>query len=238
MFGFSRRRHRSSGPRAAGRRGGARHEPMPSLRHAALPDLEAAVEQSASIPGMMSPKNAQMLYALCAAQLAEGDVVEIGSWQGYSTSFLARAVRDTGNGRLFAIDHFRGNVGREDQYVVGQADLSDLRANFEANLRRVGLWDHVTLLDMPNDQAAPLLAGRLPSGRGVRFLLIDGDHSRAGVEKDIELFFPLLIPSGAIVVFDDFSIHCPGLVEACDQLLATRPVRRRFAYRNTLVIVL
>lgn len=186
---------------------------------------------------MMTAKCAQLLYTLCYMQTLPGDVVEIGSWQGYSTSFLARAVRDSGNGRLFAIDHFQGNVGHEDKYVVGRDDLSDLRGNFEANLRRLDLWDHVTLLDMPNDQAAVALRGQLQQPGGVRFLLIDGDHTQAGVQKDIDLFFPLLLP-GAIVVFDDFSTHCPGLVAACDALLASRTFARRLSYRNTLVVML
>lgn len=233
MFHF--RRRASGSPRA--RRGEAsRGQATPALRHASFTDLERAAEESAVIPGMMTAKCAQMLYSLCYMQTLAGDVIEIGSWQGYSTSFLARAVRDSGNGRLFAIDHFKGNAGHEDKYIVGQENLSDLRANFEANLRRLNLWDHVTLLDMPNDQAARALRERLGPSGGVRFALIDGDHTQAGVQKDIDLFFPLLLP-GAIVVFDDFSAHCPGVVAACDALLAYLPVRRLFSYRNTLVLM-
>ncbi len=232
MFGFRPRKKRTRKQRT---------EPQlpASLKSVTLTDLEDAAEESSSIPGMMSVKCAQMLYSLCYMQTTPGDVVEIGSWQGYSTSFLARAVRDSGNGRLFAIDHFRGNVGKEDHYVVAQGDLSDLRANFEANLKRVNLWDHVTLFDMPNDQAVPKLQQAIGPTPGIRFLLIDGDHTKAGVQKDINLFFPLLVArTGAIVVFDDFSTNCPGLVEACDELLATRPVHRKFSYRNTLVLML
>ena len=200
-----------------------------------LPDLERYANESAAVPGMMHPKCAQLLYALCAQQLIAGDVAEVGSWQGYSTSFLARAVRDTGNGRLFAIDHFQGNPGHEGKYVVGEGDLSDLRGQFEANLRGLGLWEHVTLLDMPNEQAAGQLQQMTPPPK-LRFLLIDGDHTRAGVQRDIDLFFPLLLP-GATVVFDDFSTQCEGVAAALDELLTTRQVQRRFAYRNTLVVV-
>jgi predicted O-methyltransferase YrrM len=242
VFGFRRPRP-GSGPRQPRRRQrhadeAQRGAPPATLKAVKLTDLELAAHESAVIPGMMSVKCAQMLYSLCYMQTIPGHVVEIGSWQGYSTSFLARAVRDSHNGRLFAIDHFRGNVGKEDHYVVGEGDLSDLRANFEANLKRVDLWDHVTLLDMPNDQAVPKLREALGAECGVRFLLIDGDHTKEGVQKDINLFFPLLVPQGAIVVFDDFSTNCPGLVEACDELLATRQVQRRFSYRNTLVVML
>ena len=75
------------------------------------------------------------------------------------------------------------------------------------------------------------------SVRSVRFLFVDGDHSRAGVEADITLFFPLLNP-GSIVVFDDFSEEAIGLVTEADALLARQPTSKAFSYPNTLVLVL
>ncbi|HEX6535847.1 MAG TPA: class I SAM-dependent methyltransferase [Gemmatimonadaceae bacterium] len=203
--------------------------PLPSGRR--ITSVDDLVRSAAPIPSMLSAEAGKFLYALCYMQTLPGDVVEIGSWQGYSTSFLARATRDSGNGSFFAIDHFRGNVGKEDRYVVGRADLSDLRSNFERNMRSLALWESVTLLDMPDEEAARRL-----EGHHLRFLFVDGDHTRAGVERDIRLFFPMLVP-GAIAVFDDFSARFPGLVDALDHLLATTPVRRAFGYRNTLVVL-
>lgn len=195
-----------------------------------IPDFERLTRAAAGIPSMLTPQTAFALYALCYLQELAGDVVEIGSWQGYSTSFLAKAVRDSGNGALYAIDHFRGNTGKEQFYVVGRSDLSDLRQGFENNLRQLGLRETVHLLDMPNEEAVRHL-----SGAKVRFLFIDSDHSRAGVETDIRLFLPLVQPGG-IVVFDDFSPHFPGLVEAVSQLIATHRLERVFCYQNTLVL--
>lgn len=214
---------------------GYRIEKISTIPPAELPehdvtDLEALVEEASTIPGMLSAEAGKFLYALCYMQKEQGDVVEVGSWQGYSTSFLGRAVKDSGNGRLHAVDHFQGNIGKESFYVVGEDDLSDLKANFLRNMERLELSEHVTLHDMPNDRAAAEL-----SEERVRFLFIDGDHSREGVEKDIRLFFPLLIP-GAIVVFDDFTGAFPGLVGAVDDLLSRRDFRRKFSFEKTLVL--
>lgn len=217
---------------------GERSAPAPAIAPPAFPSgrsfttVDQLVSQASSIPRMLSPESGKFLYALCYMQQLEGDVVEVGSWQGYSTSFLASATRDSGNGRLYAIDHFRGNVGKEHRYRVGSEDLSDLRGNFERNMQRLGLREHITLLDMPNEAAVT----RLP-GRNVRFLFVDGDHTREGVSKDIQLFTPLLL-EGAIAVFDDFAARFPGVVEATDELLATMPARRVFSYANTLVLAL
>jgi predicted O-methyltransferase YrrM len=204
--------------------------PAPAALIPEIPDFDRLAQAAAGIPSMLGQQTAFALYTLCYLQELAGDVVEIGSWQGYSTSFLAQAVRDSGNGTLYAIDHFKGNVGKERFYVVGRPDLSDLRQGFEDNLRRVGVRESVRLLDMPNEEAIRHL-----DGVRVRLLFIDGDHTREGVEKDIRLFFPLVL-TGGLVVFDDFSPNFPGLIEAVEDLVKTQPLQRAFAYRNTLVL--
>lgn len=202
------------------------------LSYRQIVDLERLSNIALSIPGMISPRSGQILYTLCVFQEIAGDVVEIGSWQGRSTSFLARAVKDSGNGKFHAIDHFKGNLGKESTYVVGSPDLSDLKQNFLANIERVGLAHDVRLLDMPNTQAShQILDGT------VRFLFIDGDHTYEGVRKDLELFVPKLC-ANAIVVFDDFSDNFPGLLTAVDEFMTKSPGSRVMAYDNTLVVQL
>ena len=69
----------------------------------------------------------------------------------------------------------------------------------------------------------------------IRFLFIDGDHSKEGVQKDIELFFPMLT-KGSIIVFDDYFDGFEGLLAAVDEFLENQDVERYFYYRHTLVI--
>ena len=202
-----------------------------ALNSAQVTDLEELAQRSSFIPGMVSPESGKFLYALCYMQEIQGDVVEIGSWQGFSTSFLAKAVRDSKNGSLYAIDHFKGVPDMQKYFAVDSEDLTDLKNNFLENMNTIGLREDITLFDMVNDEAA----GQLRDKK-IRFLFIDGDHSKSGVEKDIHLFFPMLVP-GAIVVFDDFNSVQAGLVSAIDELLASRKVRRIFSYKNTLVVM-
>jgi len=201
-----------------------------NLKSINIIDLEALAQISSSIPGMISPKSGQHLYTLCYMQELEGDVVEIGSWQGRSSSFLARAVINSKNGNFYAIDHFKGNVGKESFYQVGQKDLTDLEEGFLMNMKRIGLTEVVNLLNMSNEQAEKEL-----KGIKIRLLFIDGDHTKKGVEKDIELFFPKLM-EGSIVIFDDFSESAPGLLEAVDALLGKKKFSRMMSYYNTLVL--
>ena len=192
-------------------------------------DIENLGDMSLSIPGMITPESGKFLYTLCYMQELQGDVVEIGSWQGRSTTFLARAVKESRNGNLYAIDHFCGNVGKEEFYAV-DGSVDNLKRSFEENISKFKLTDIVNLLDMPNVEASKKLKDKT-----IRFLFIDGDHTKAGVKKDIELFFPRLV-KGSVVVFDDYFDGFSGLLEAVDEVLKHNEFSRVFYYRHTLGI--
>lgn len=192
-------------------------------------DIEKLGKMSLAIPGMVTPDSGKFLYALCYMQDLRGDVVEIGSWQGRSTTFLARAVKESNNGKFYAVDHFRGNPGKEQFYEVN-GSINRLKDNFIKNISSFGLSDVVNLLDMNNTEAAARIKDNT-----IRFLFIDGDHSKEGVQKDIELFFPMLT-KGSIIVFDDYFDGFEGLLAAVDEFLENQDVERYFYYRHTLVI--
>ena len=197
-------------------------------------DLDNLVEIASPIPGMLTEDAGKYLFTLCYTQQLRGDVVEIGSWQGYSTSFLARAVAESGNGRMYAIDHFKGNAGKEYIYAVEKSDLSDLQEKFRENMQHLDLAQTVSLLSMPNQEAAEQLRSEAVQ---VRFLFIDGDHSREGVQRDVDLFFPFLT-KGSIVVFDDCSPSAPGVMEVVDRLFHGNGCERVFTFSNTAVVVI
>lgn len=201
-----------------------------SQANKAITDIELLADASSSIPGMIATRSGQNLYSLCYMQKMVGDVVEIGSWQGRSTLFLGNAVKDSSNGQLYAIDHFKGNIGKEEFYTIDNS-LENLKENFLVNIADAKLMQHVALLDMPAYEAADAFAKN-----SIRFLFIDGDHTYEGVKKDIELFFPKLL-KGAIVVFDDYFEGFPGLVKAVEECVIEKNLYSKiFYYRHTLVI--
>ena len=192
-------------------------------------DVDKLGKISLTIPGMITPVAGKFLFSLCYMQEMSGDVVEIGSWQGRSSSFLARAVKESKNGNFYAIDHFKGNEGKEQLYAV-DGKLSSLKVNFKANMKAFGLSDIVNLLDMINYEAAKEIEDHT-----IRFLFIDGDHTKQGVSKDIELFFPMF-KKGSIVVFDDYFEGFPGLIEAVDKAMVKYNFDRIFYHMHTLVV--
>lgn len=177
-------------------------EPMTGIA-----SIESLVERFEYVPGMLDWSNAGLLYLLSRTSSVRGDVVELGSWQGRSTCFLAQGCRDSGNGVVHAVDHFKGNTGRESHYVVGKEDLSDLKSNFETNIARAGLSDRVVIHDMSSQDARSEVNGP------VRLLFIDAEHTYSAVTNDISVWRDALTP-GAIVVFDDVAASFPGVVKA------------------------
>jgi len=172
-----------------------------------------------AIPGMLPRERGLALYSLAFAQQLRGDVIEIGSWQGRSTCFLAQACRDSGNGVVRAIDHFRGNAHAVNQYKVGEADLSDLGENFRRNVQNAGLSDFVRLYDMPSRDAA---ANHGDDFNGARLLFIDGDHSYRGALNDFESFEPRLAVGG-LIAFDDYHSDGAGVVRTVRHRVLNSP---------------
>lgn len=175
---------------------------------------------------MLDWSNAGLLYLLSRLSNVRGDVVEPGSWQGRSTCFLAQGCLDSGNGVVHAVDHFKGNVGRESHYFVEKSDLSDLKSNFEKKIARAGLSNWVVLHDMSSQDARSEVDGP------VRMLFIDAEHTYSAVTNDVSVWRHALAPA-AIVVFDDVAMSFPGVVQAIREGFAgfTAPVTwGRFAF--------
>ena len=140
------------------------------------------------VEGWLSDEQGRALYHAAAATTGRGAIVEIGSWKGRSTIWLAAAAKRTGR-CVYAIDPHTGS--KEDP-------VADTLAEFRGNMERACLSDAVRLLTMTSAEAAGVIEDP------VELLFIDGDHSYAAVKRDVELWFPRLI-EGGVVMFHDVS---------------------------------
>jgi len=105
------------------------------------------------------------------------------------------------------------------------------RAHRDCPRRRIsealGGWPNGRLLvgDSHEQSSRDRVASWLPAipDFGCDFLLIDGDHSAAGVRRDFELYAPLVRAGGAIVLHDVAGDAFPGVVELWGQLAESEP---------------
>jgi len=179
---------------------------------------------------MLSAQQGISYYWIGFSQSLQGDILEIGCWQGRSTLFLAQACQDSDNGIVHAVDHFRGNPGKTKAYVVGRRDLSDLEDNFRRNISEAGLNSFVKVYPVPSSQAS--------ISADIRLVVIDAEHTRDAVLHDWSVFRHLLIP-GAVAIFDDYSSRdFPGVVQAVNEIHAAERGSRLAVHGRMASIIL
>jgi predicted O-methyltransferase YrrM len=193
-------------------------------------DLYQLQSYANKIPGMISIEVGSYLYTLVTSQnRIEGDVVEIGSWQGRSTIFIAAAMKVNPNGKFYAIDHFKGNVGKEKAYFVNG---DNIEKSLRDNISRINLNEYVNIINDTSENAV-----KTNFTNKIRFLFIDGDHTYKGVKNDIESF-EIFLQKGSIVVFDDYSSGFRGVVDAAREFINRNTGCIYYNYKNTFVVIL
>ena len=139
-----------------------------------------------TIEGWLSNAQGCALFRAAAATTGKGRIVEIGSWKGRSTAWLAAGARLSG-ARVVAVDPHTGS--REDP------DAATL-AEFHANLARAGVAGHVEPLVMTSAEAARAFDAP------IELLFIDGDHTYDAVRLDADLWLPKLVEGGTVMFHD------------------------------------
>lgn len=149
--------------------------------------------------------HSQQALAVLAAGVAhlDGDIIEVGCWEGRSTVALANAVHpDT----VHAVDTWNGSPGEisadlaagrdvHAQFLDNIAELTD--GNVEPH--RMGWRD--------------FLAGQT---NPVKFIHIDAEHTYTEVRDNIEAVRPLMVPGG--IICGDDNHHPPVRAAVLDTL--------------------
>ncbi|MCL4198876.1 MAG: class I SAM-dependent methyltransferase [Phycisphaerales bacterium] len=169
------------------------------------------------IPGFLAPEEAMLLYRLARDTHTPGRVVELGSYQGLSTAFLAGGTRDRADGSLsvIAIDHHTGSSEHQpgqvyfDPAVVNAAgDGIDTYARFRENIRAAGLERWVELWRCTTLAAAERFSGE------IRLLFVDASHELELVAADVRAWAPYLAPDGLLCMHDVGDWEGPTIVAA------------------------
>lgn len=167
-------------------------------------------ERLATLEGLVTPEVGEALAQLASVVPADEAIVELGSFKGKSTCYLAAGSKSRLGAKVFAVDPWDtdGNVtGR-----FGFADPST-RERFNEQVRSMRFASRVTAL-----QGFSIDIAKQWDGPWVGLLFIDADHAEASVRADFEAWKPNL-RDGATVVFDDYlSPRNPGVRQAVDSL--------------------
>lgn len=129
----------------------------------------------------------EKLTLVSLACSSNGTFVEIGSYLGSSSCFIAEGILQSGRkSHLYCIDTWQNDAmseGNRDTYNTSLNNTQEYR-NVISPLRGWS-YDIAKTFD-----------------KKVDFIFIDGDHSYEGVKKDVDLWVPKLNPGALIVMHD------------------------------------
>lgn len=158
----------------------------------------------------MPPAEGLALYATAAAYADRGPILEIGTYCGKSTIYLAAAARQAGQ-LVITVDHHHGSEENQPGWEYHDPALVDERTGrldtlpgFRATLATAGLEDQVIAVVGRSAQVAGLW--RAPLG----MLFIDGGHSDDSVVTDYEGWAPWVAHGGALAFHDIFPDPADG----------------------------
>lgn len=150
-----------------------------------------------SIQGWINDSAGAKLYELARFLIPTPVVVEIGSWKGRSTAWLAFAIKDSGKGKVIAVDTWEGSIN-EGIHKKMLADYSEnqLFNEFKSNMSNLNLLDYIQPIKMDSIGASKLVHEE------IGLLFIDAAHDYISVRKDFEFWAPK-VKVGGFIVFDD-----------------------------------
>lgn len=176
-------------------------------------DLLSYSAKTHSIPGMTAPSELKALY-YAVLFAPRGNVVEIGSWLGKSTVFIAKALQQKDSGQVYAVDTFQGNAGKESLYTAPLSEDESIYQRFKNNLNVAGVQKVVKPLKTTSEKAS--YKKELKSAAVV---FIDGCHEYDEVLEDIKRWKSHVKKDG-LLILHDYHPNFPGVVAAAKEQLA------------------
>ena len=155
---------------------------MDTEQHEALNERLREVAQVAqSVHGFVNEHAGALLYQFARFFTPVPTVVELGSWRGRSTIWLAAGLLDRGEGQVHAVDTWKGTPHEpEHQSLLAEYGPDDLFNEFWGNMMSAGLADWVE----------PIRASTLEAARGwpacsiqsgsIHLIISAGQNSRSG----------------------------------------------------------
>jgi len=138
--------------------------------------------------------------------------VEIGSWKGRSSFFMASEIKRSGKSiELYCVDTWEGSDEHVDVDAVTCGTLFD---EFLDNIAPVR--EHIRPV-----RASSLEAARMFADASLDFVFIDAAHDFENVRADIQAWRPK-VKSGGVLAGHDYLACWPGVILAVEQAFAGR----------------
>jgi predicted O-methyltransferase YrrM len=165
-------------------------------------DVESIGKIASKVEGCLTEREGKLLYGLAKNCSGKGVIIEIGSYKGRSTIWLAAGSKAGNHVRIYAIDPHTGSS--EHRQMYGKVWTLE---EFKRNIKDAKVDDVVVPIVKTSEEAEKDLRGS-----SVELLWIDGAHEYELVKLDFELWFPYLIEGGWIALHDSTVWPGPKLI--------------------------
>ncbi|MBF6617767.1 MAG: class I SAM-dependent methyltransferase [Candidimonas sp.] len=208
-----------------------------------------------NIPGQCDDAKLMLLTRI-ARQIPKGDIVEIGSLYGRSAFALAWLSEHHDLGPVICVDPWKteniSNQGKDAQLLNSMADVYNWDRIFQAFVVSLAGSRNVNYLREPSASAsdqyltAATTAGRITSnelgitevlGR-ISMLHVDGNHRYEEVKRDVELWLPMVVEGGWLLLDDYVWAFGDGPKRVGDELLGTGRIKQSILFGDTLCLQL
>ena len=175
------------------------------------------------------------LYQLASDLPENATVVEIGSWMGASTCFLAAGLKGS-QAKIYAVDNFAGLSTCGEDSAWYQRGFKKLGTNstlgfFKENFAALGF----------SERAEPVVSDSVAAARSldrlkgtVDLIFMDGDHSYEGCRSDIEHWLPY-VRKGGVMAFHDFGSRASGVTQAIFETIKAQRFSTILGVANTII---
>lgn len=155
---------------------------------------EQQIQQIKSIEGQFNLREgATLFYLAYISSKTDGMIVEIGSFKGKSTCWMAKALQIAdSNEKIIAIDP---HINTHDIRVPAYKEESSFEA-FKNNLKNCGVTQYVEPVKQTSEDAAKFW------NQPIKLLFVDGSHIYDDVMLDLKLWEPHLDVGGVLVMHD------------------------------------
>lgn len=175
------------------------------------------------------------LFQLASDLPVDANVVEVGSWMGASTCFIAAGLKGS-SAKVYAVDNFAGQSTCGEDAAWYQRHFDALGASstldiFKANFAALGL----------SARSEPVVSDSVAAARALErlrgsidFIFIDGDHSYEGCRADIEAWTPF-VRKGGVMAFHDFGSRASGVTQAIFEAVKAQHFAEVVGVANTII---
>lgn len=175
------------------------------------------LDKLAALDGLISPEVGSLLYDEAGLVQRDRAIVELGSYKGKSTAYLAAGALDNTEAPVFAVDAWSEEVSAWRNRVLERLPSATFR-EFDRQLTEAGVREHVTTIQSLTALAADFWEFNYAEKHAVGLLYIDGDHHYDAVLADYRAWHRFLAED-AVVIFDDYDTeNNPGVLAAVTTL--------------------